>query len=136
MPELPDQSPTQLLMRDMGINDHALERRRAIAGIEPTDLRRISALREIVTAHVDEYVSAFFEYLSSLEEARPLLANKTLTERTRRLQAEQIVSMVQSEYGMSYATQRLELGLIYSRAGIELPVFLGAFHHLLRSIGA
>jgi rsbT co-antagonist protein RsbR len=136
MPELPDQSPTQLLMRDMGINEHALERRRTIAGIEPVDLKRISALRDIVTAHVDEYVSAFFEYLSRLEEARPLLGNKALTERTRRLQTEQILSMVQSEYGMTYATQRLELGLIYSRSGIDLPVFLGAFHHTLRAIGS
>lgn len=136
MPELPDQSPTQLLMRDMGINEHALERRRTIAGLEPVDFKRIAALKDIVTSHVDEYVSSFFEYLSGLEEARPLLANKSLAERTRRLQAEQIVSMVQSEYGMTYATQRLELGLIYSRAGLELPVFLGAFHHLLRAIGS
>jgi len=136
MAELPDQSPTQLLMRDMGINDYALERRRTIAGLEPNDLKRIAAIKDIVTAHADEYVRAFFEYLSNLEEARPLLANKALTERTRRLQTEQIVSMVQGEYGMSYATQRLELGLIYSRAGLELPVFLGAFHHLLKSIGS
>jgi rsbT co-antagonist protein RsbR len=136
MPELPDQSPTQLLMRDMGINEHALERRRTIAGIEPVDLKRIGALKDIVTAHVDEYVSAFFEHLSGLEEARSLLANKALSERTRRLQTEQIVSMVQSEYGMTYATQRLELGLIYSRAGIDLQVFLGAFHHLFRAIGS
>jgi rsbT co-antagonist protein RsbR len=135
MPELPDPSPTQLLMRDMGINEHALERRRAIAGIEPADLKRIGALKDIVTSHVNEYVSAFFEYLSGLEEARQLLANKALIERTRRLQAEQVLSMVQSEYGMTYATQRLELGLIYSRAGIDLPVFLGAFHHMFRAVG-
>lgn len=136
MPELPDPSPTHLLMRDMGINDHNLERRRAIAGIEPADLKRISSLSELVTSHVDEYVRTFFEYLSALDEARPLLTNKALTERTRRLQTDQILSMVQGEYGMAYVTQRLELGLIYSRAGLELPVFLGAFHHLLRSIGS
>ena len=135
MPELPDPSPTHLLLRDMGINEPALERRRAIAGIEPLDLRRIAALKDVVTAHADDYVSTFFEYLAGLEEARPLLANKGLTERTRRLQTEQIISMVQGEYGMAYATQRLELGLIYSRAGLGLPVFLGAFHHLLKTIG-
>jgi rsbT co-antagonist protein RsbR len=123
-------------MRDMGINEHNLERRRAIAGIEASDLKRIVALKDIVVSHADGYVSAFFEYLSSLEEARPLLANKVLTERVRRLQTEQLVSMVQSDYGMSYATQRLELALIYSRAGLELHVFVGAFQHLLRAVGS
>lgn len=136
MPELPDQSPTQMLMRDMGINEHDLERRRTVAGIEPVDLKRISAVADVVKAHVDEYVASFFEYLSGLDEARPLLANKALTDRTRRLQAEHLLSMVQSEYGMAYATQRLELGLLYSRSGLELPVFLGAFHHLLKAIGS
>ena len=136
MPELPDLSPTQLLMRDMGINEYNLERRRAIAGIEPSDLKRIASLRDVVATHVDEYVATFFEYLSGLEEARPLLSNKSVADRTRRLQAEQLISMVQSEYGVAYAAQRLELGLIYSRAGLELPVFLGAFHHLLRTVGS
>jgi rsbT co-antagonist protein RsbR len=135
MPELPDQTPTQLLMREMGINEHTLERRRAFAGIDATDLKRIAALEDIVTAHADEHVSAFFEYLSRFEEARPLLSNKALTERTRRLKAEHIVSMVRGEHGIAYVSQRLELGLIYSRAGLELPVFLGAFRHLLETIG-
>jgi rsbT co-antagonist protein RsbR len=135
MPELADQSPTQLLMRDMGINEHSLERRRSIAGLDAIDLKRISALREFVTSHADEYASAFFEYLSRLEEARPLLSNKALTERTRRLKTEHIISMVQGKHGMSFVSLMLELGLIYSRAGLELPVFLGAFHHLLDTIG-
>jgi rsbT co-antagonist protein RsbR len=136
MPELPDQSPTQLLMRDMGINEYNLERRRVVAGIEASDLKRIAALKDIVVSHADGYVSTFFEYLSSLEESRPLLGNKVLAERTRRLQTEQLISMVQSDYGMNYATQRLELGLIYSRAGLDLHVFVGAFHHLLRAVGS
>lgn len=136
MPELSDPSPTQLLMRDMGINEHTLERRRAFAGIEAADLKRIAALEDVVTAHADQHVSAFFEYLSRFEEARPLLSNKALAERTRRLKAEHIISMVQGQHGMAYVSQRLELGLIYSRAGLELPVFLGAFHHLLETIGS
>jgi rsbT co-antagonist protein RsbR len=136
MYELPDQSPTQLLMRDMGITEHNLERRRIIAGIEAADLKRIAALKDAITEHANEYVSVFFEYLSTLDEARPMLTNKVLAERLRRMQAEQLIGMVQSELGMAYVAQRLELALMYHRAGIELPVFLGAYHHLLRNIGA
>jgi rsbT co-antagonist protein RsbR len=136
MPQLHDPLPTQLLMRDMGIDEHSLERRRTIAGIEAADLKRIAAIEDVVVAHVNEHVSAFFEYLSRFEEARPLLSNKALVERTRRLKTEHIIGMVQGQHGMAYISQRLELGLIYSRAGLDLPVFLGAFHHLLEAIGA
>jgi rsbT co-antagonist protein RsbR len=119
----------------MGINDHTLERRRAFAGIEAVDLKRIAALEDIVIEHADQHVSAFFEYLSRFEEARPLLSNKALADRTRRLKTEHIISMVRGQHGLSYVSQWLELGLIYSRAGLELPLFLGAFHHLLDTIG-
>jgi rsbT co-antagonist protein RsbR len=136
MAELLDQTPTQLLMRDMGLTEYNIERRRRIAGIEAADLKRIAGLRDLVVSRVDEYVATFFEYLEGLEESRPLLANKALTERARRLQKEQLVSMVQCDYGINYVTQRLELGLLYSRAGLDLPVFLGASHHLLRNVGS
>ena len=136
MAELLDQTPTQLLMRDMGLTEYNIERRRKIAGIEAADLKRIAGLRDLVVSRADEYVASFFEYLEGLEESRPLLANKALSDRARRLQKEQLVSMVQGDYGVNYVTQRLELGLLYSRAGLDLPVFLGASHHLLRNVGS
>jgi rsbT co-antagonist protein RsbR len=136
MPELADQTAAQLLMRDMGITEQSLARRRLIAGIEAEDLKRIATLQGIVSERADEFVGVFFTYLSGLEDARPLLSNKVLTERARRLQREHLISMVQSEYGVNYVSQRLELGQTYSRGGLELPVFLGAFHHLLRTVGS
>ena len=36
---------------------------------------------------------------------------------------------------MPYVTQRVELAMLYSKLGLELRAFLGAFHHLLESIG-
>jgi rsbT co-antagonist protein RsbR len=39
--------------------------------------------------------------------------------------------MVSGEYDAAYVEQRLVLGHVYSRAGLDLAVFLGAFNHLL-----
>lgn len=136
MPDLLDQTPTQLLMRDMGLSEHAIERRRQIAGIEAVDLKRIAAVKDVVISHVDEYVDAFFDHLAPFDEAKPLTSNRMLVDRTRRLQAEHLLSMVQCEYGLAYVTQRIELGSMYTRMGLDLPVFLGAFHHMLRAVGA
>lgn len=135
MPELLDATPMQLLMQDMGLTERVLERRRVIAGLDAGDMTRIATVKDIVVGHVDEHVSVFFEYLAKLEEARPLLSNRVVVERARRLQSEQLVSMVQGSYGMPYATKRVELGLFYSRAGIDVAVFLGAYHHLLERLG-
>lgn len=87
MPDMADPTSTQLLMRDMGLTEQALEQRRKIAGIEAVDLRRIASLRELVESNIESYVGTFMTYLSRLDEASGLFSNKVLTERARRLKA-------------------------------------------------
>jgi rsbT co-antagonist protein RsbR len=43
--------------------------------------------------------------------------------------------MVQGDYGSAYAEQRVRLGVLYAGVGIDVCVFLGAFHHLMRAVG-
>jgi rsbT co-antagonist protein RsbR len=126
---------SQALMRDMGLDQAAIERRRKIVGLEPADLGRIGSVRELVTQHVDDYAAVFFDHLAGLDEARPLMASRALVERARRLKAEHLVAMVQGDYGLKYVEQRIELGALYARAGLDTRVFLGAFQQLLRHIG-
>ena len=125
-----------LLMRDMGLTDAAIERRRRLVGFEPADLARIAAVKDVVTRHAEHYVETFFNHLSGLDEARPLMASRTLLEKARALKSEHLTAMVQGDYGSSYVEQRLELGVLYARAGLDTRTFLGAFHQLLRHVGS
>jgi len=124
----------QLLAREMGLTEQAVEQRRRIVGLGAEDAQRIIAIRDIVLSHLDQFNATFFEYLANLEEGRPLTSNRTLLERARDLQRQHLSSMVGGEYGKTYAEERLELAALYSR--LELRVFLAAFHHLLRTVGA
>jgi len=126
---------TQALLREMGLTDRSVEQRRKYVGLERDDVTRIVALRDIVTRNVEQLTNAFFDYLKPFDEAKLLLGSRDLLDQARRLKAEHLVAMVGGEYGLAYAQQRLELGIIYSRAKLEPTVFLGAFHHLLKQIG-
>ena len=136
MVQLGDQTQAQLLTRDMGLTPQNIERRRKIVGLEPQDLARIAALKNLVLGHVEELTAVFFDYLASLDEARSLLSDRVLRERARQFKREHLAAMVQSDYGPSYVEQRVELAILYGKAGLELRVFLAAFHHLLKAIGA
>ena len=126
---------TQTLMREMGLNEAGIERRKRIVGFEAVDVEHIAAVKDIVMQHTDDYVATFFNHLASLEEARPLMASRALLEKARQLKKEHLVAMVGGDYGAKYVEQRLELGALYARAGLETRVFLGAFHTLLRQVG-
>jgi rsbT co-antagonist protein RsbR len=124
----------QALMRDMGLDQAAIERRRRIAGLAAPDLARIAAIKDLVTQHVDVCATAFFNHLAGLDEARPLMTSRALFERARQLKAEHLVAMVQGDYGSKYVEQRIELGALYARTGLDTRVFLGAFNQLLRQV--
>lgn len=124
----------QMLAREMGLTDEAVAQRLRIVNVGPEDLRRIAAIRDIVLERIDQFNTAFFDYLTKLDEGRPLTGNRHLLEKARELQRYQLSSLVGGEYDKSYAEQRLEIAAFYSR--LELRVFLAAFHHLLRTVGA
>jgi rsbT co-antagonist protein RsbR len=130
-----EQRESQVVMHQMGLNDGAIERRKKVVGLEPVDLTRIAAIRDLVLRQLDDCSAAFFDHLSGLDEARPLLDNGALAGKAKRLKREHLQAMVSGEYGPRYVEQRLELGLLYAAAGLDPRIFLGAFHHLLRNIG-
>jgi rsbT co-antagonist protein RsbR len=119
----------------MGIPDAGVARRRRIVGLEAEDLVRISSIKDLVLGQVEGLTNVFFDYLAGLEEGRPVVGNRSGLERARQLKREHLRAMVQTEYGIDYVAQRVELAMLYSKLGLDLRVFLGAFHYLLRSIG-
>jgi rsbT co-antagonist protein RsbR len=128
------QSASQLLIQQMGIDDANIERRKKIVGLEPADLSRIAAIKDVVTRNIEGLTAAFFDHLSTLDEAHALMASRALLEKSRQLKREHLVAMVQGDYGAKYVEQRLELGILYAKAGLEMRVFLGAFHIQLEQI--
>lgn len=135
MAEQLEQRESLALMHQMGLNSGAIERRKQIVGLTPTDLARIATIKEVVLHQLDDYAAAFFDHLASLDEARTLLENRALAERARHLKLEHLRGMVSGDYDSDYVEQRLELGLLYAMAGLDLRMFLGAFLNLLKHIG-
>jgi rsbT co-antagonist protein RsbR len=123
------------LMREMGFSEQSIERRQRYVALDSNDIKRILTLRTVVTEHAEGLTNIFFEYLSDFPEAQSLLGNRDLMEKARRLKRTHLIAMVEGNYGMEYVEQRLELGLIYSKGGLEARVFLGAFHNLLKNVG-
>ena len=130
-----DQTAPQLLARDMGLTPENVERRRAIIGLDTSDSERIALIREMVVSDVERFTSLFFDYIQSLGEAKLLWNDPSTARRARQMKRAHLIAMVQGEYGLDYAMQRLELAILYGRVGLDLRVFLAAFHHLLKGIG-
>ena len=115
--------------------DDDVERRLRLVDFRAEDGKNLVAVKNAVLDHLDEHVAVFFDYLAPIEEARELFRKRPLLEEAKRLKRLHLIAMVRGEYGRSYVEQRFELGRLYNRASLDVRVFLGAFHNLLRSIG-
>jgi rsbT co-antagonist protein RsbR len=123
------------VMSNVGITEQDLERRKKLVGLGPSDYQRIAAVRDLVERNADTLTTSFFEYLGGLEGARVLMSYKELTTEARALKRQHLLSMVSGKYDLDYVEQRIRLGLLYGRVGLETKVFLGAFQQLLANIG-
>ena len=124
------------LIKEMGLTEANIERRKRIVALEAPDLKRIATLGDLIAGNVDEFTATFFDHLAKLEEEpRALLGSRALADKARRLKRDHLLAMARGEYGSKYVEQRLELGLLYSKAGLDPRVFLGAFHQLLKNVG-
>lgn len=133
---LSEPTPEQNLMREMGITAADIERRKKMVGLTSDDVAGIVAIKDIVVKNVGRYADGFFAFLADMPEARVLTGNRELLAKTRGLKEEHLSAMVQGNYDAHYVQQRIKLGLIYAKVGLDTRLFLGAFHHVLKSVGA
>jgi rsbT co-antagonist protein RsbR len=122
-------------MREMGLSEANIERRKQVVGLGPRDLENIASIKEVVLSRVDAFAALFIDYVASLEEGRVLVGDRSLVERARRLKKQHLVAMVHGTYDRAYAAQRIELALLYGRSALDIRLFLAAFQHLLEGMG-
>lgn len=113
-----------------------IQRRQRYVDLGHEDIARILTIKNVIAENLDRFTAAYFDYLSHFDEATLLFKNRVVLEEVKRLKREHLMAMVQGDYGSAYAEQRFALGAHSGRVGLDTRVFLGAFHHLMRAIGA
>ena len=118
----------------IAVAEFAPEQRRRFVDLQEEDLARIAAIKDLLARHADEHAAAFFNYLSKLPEAAALFKNRNLLEQVKQRKHAHIIAMAGGNYDRAYVEQRIELGVLYSKAPLDARLFLGAFNWLMRSI--
>jgi len=129
-----DTTPSLDLER-LQLSPHDVERRKAFVGLKADDVERIRSIKDLFLPNADRYIAVFFDHLAGIEEAARLSGNYRTLEEAQRLEHEHLIAMMQGDYGRDYMEQRVRLGMLYSRAGLDVRILLGAFHVLMRALG-
>lgn len=121
--------------RRLPLTAQDVERRKRLVGLTSDDLERIASIKSSVTQKAEQLTAAFFDYVRSLDGTSALFRNVAALDEAKRLKHEHIMAMAAGDYGVAYVQQRVQLGALYSKVGLDIQVFLGAFHQLMNAIG-
>jgi signal transduction histidine kinase len=104
-----------------------IERRLDFVGYTEADRRLLGDLRPLLEREAERLVAAFYRHLLSFDATRRLLADPEVKERLLRKQRTYLLSLGGSAVDEVYLEERIRIGDVHERVGLEPRYYLGAY---------
>jgi diguanylate cyclase (GGDEF)-like protein/PAS domain S-box-containing protein len=108
--------------------------RKAFLEFTPQDATRLAALHAGLATTGDVFTTAFYQHLLSFDALHGLLPDTQSLEQLKRAQAEYFNSLTAGDYGDGYVANRLRVGQVHQRIGLEPKWYIGAYRKYLSDL--
>ncbi|MDD2544657.1 MAG: GGDEF domain-containing protein [Burkholderiaceae bacterium] len=124
-------NPTdQTLLEQMRITDFEVDYRKALLSFDAEDVQRLLSIRPSIEARLDELVNRFYQAQTQEPEIALLIGDAGTLARLRSAQRQYIMELFSGVYDLGYVNNRLRIGLVHKRIGVEPKLYLSAVHTL------
>lgn len=100
----------------------------------PEDATRLRTALERYESVIEGTVDRFYDYLLSIPATRAVLEHADVADHLKRQQRQYLKGLGGGRYGEAYLRERLRIGLIHERIGLEPRWYLGAYWLYLRDL--
>jgi rsbT co-antagonist protein RsbR len=118
----------------MGINPEEIERRKRYLQFEAADEERLQAINQLASDYAEPVIDAFYNHLTSYPDTKAFFANPATLERVKRLQVQYFLRLTQGSYDANYVEERLKIGAVHERIGLDIKHYLGSYNFYLREV--
>lgn len=119
-----------VVVREMGIDAAEVGARMQFLQIGPDDAAALRDVYDLVEGHSEALADRFIAYLLSFPPLRAMLGTDGTVERLRYAQGHYIRSLLAGDYGDAYIRQRLTVGAVHQRIGLDPKWYIGAYRKL------
>ena len=126
----------QSLLEQLQISDIEVEQRKALFAFEDDDIDILKRAKPIIDNSIDAMVSEFYEMQTSNPEISLLIGDQDTLQRLANAQRGYILDLFRGVYDLEYVNNRLRIGLVHKRIGVEPKLYLSAVHTLKSLINA
>lgn len=116
----------QTLLEQMQLGDIEIQRRKQLLGLNDDDLKLLSSLQNMIEDSIDIIVDEFYERQTEIDEISLLIGDADTLLRLRSAQRKYVLDLFSGQYDSQYVNNRLRIGMVHKRIGVEPKLYLSA----------
>lgn len=118
------------LLEQMKMSDFEVDYRKQLFTISSEDADTLLASKPIIESNIDALVNQFYEMQTSTPEIALLIGDADTLSRLRNAQRQYVLDLFSGVYDLDYVNNRLRIGLVHKRIGVEPKLYLSAIYSL------
>ncbi len=120
----------QTLLEQMRITDIDISYRKNILSFTEEDRDLLEGFRTCIESRINDLVAKFYETQTSVEEIALVIGDADTLRRLRGAQRRYVLDLFSGVYDLEYVNNRLRIGLVHKRMGVEPKLYLSAIRTL------
>lgn len=120
----------QTLLQQMRMTDLEVQRRKELLQFTRRDADALVKCKALIRREIDDIVARFYEVQTSIDEIALLIGDADTLRRLQGSQRRYILDLFGGTYDLDYVNNRLRIGLVHKRIGVEPKLYLSAVHVL------
>ncbi len=122
------------LLEQLQITEFEISRRKELLEFREVDAKLLLTCKGLVTEHIDSIVADFYEKQTAIEEIALLIGDADTLTRLHSAQRGYILGLFEGYYDLEYVNNRLRIGMVHKRIGVEPKLYLSAVKTLKDTI--
>lgn len=114
------------LLEQMQIHDLEITRRKELLGLTKADEQILVNAQPLITREIENIVNEFYRQETAIEEVALIIGDSETLHRLRTSQVRYVSELFSGHYDETYVNNRLRIGLVHKRIGVEPKYYLSA----------
>lgn len=120
----------QTLLEQMKISDVEILHRMELLNLSKEELNILSSHKIIIEDNIDVIVDEFYEKQTEIDDISLLIGDADTLRRLRSAQRKYVMDLFSGNYDSEYVNNRLRIGMVHKRIGVEPKLYLSAVRTL------
>lgn len=124
----------EAIAAELGLDDAEFAQRKALLEFTEADIALLRQVHEPLEQIRQSFSDSFYNHLLSFEPLRKLLPDEATVNRLKQAQSAYFSELTAGEYGAEYIKNRLRVGIVHQRIGLEPKWYVGAYRKYLSEL--